>query len=549
MKLRYLAILAIFSCLAMTAQEKRERTLLATDRSFYAAGESIKCSAFCLDAEGSYSGFSSIAYVEVYGNEGTVATGKISLVNGRGGGSVELPSDIPTGNYRIAAYTTTNKNESGYDFNTTSRVITVFNTSGTAREKNGVKVVQELSPAASLPHNSGNLRVNVGAVEDGFLPVSITADKDASVSISVWKDEGFARYDNNSLGTLAKLAWKQPTAKVRNVVEDYDGEVIYARISGSIDSSAIFLASPGSRSDIYRGKMLQDGRTAFFTDNIYGDKDVAIISLSGIPAAFDASIESPFTGIKADFVPTMELAPSMKDGLTALDAALRIGKSFDADTLYSALKVRKLDLLGPWQNRYVLDDYTRFVTMREVFIEYLHDIRIDRDRDGVNMIVKTVDVKGLASFRHFAPSLILLDGVPVTDHSIIYNLDPMLIRSVEIYPSNYSFGTSFFCGAANFVTFAGNLSGAQLGRNSRILSFRGASVPMVYSAAKAAYDPDFPAGAPAKAVRHKDERGQGIPAGETFDADVVAPGLPGNYVITVEGFTSDGVPLFYQQKL
>ena len=146
---------------------------------------------------------------------------------------------------------------------------------------------------------------------------------------------------------------------------------------------------------------------------------------------FDVELESPFIGIKAGFIPVLQIAPSMKNSLTSLDAALRISKTFDADTLYDALNVRKLALLGPWQNRYNLDDYTRFVTMREVFIEYLHDIHIERNKNEIEMIVKTIDVKGVISFRHSMPSIILLDGVQVTDHSIIYEMDPHLIKSVE----------------------------------------------------------------------------------------------------------------------
>ena len=102
-----------------------------------------------------------------------------------------------------------------------------------------------------------------------------------------------------------------------------------------------------------------------------------------------------------------------------------------------------------------------------------------------------------------------------------------------------------FCGAANFITYKGNLAGAQLGKNSRILSYKGASVPMVYSASKAAYDPDFPAISETLFWHPL----VSIPAGETFDIDVVAPALPGKYIITVEGFTSDGEPIYYQKEL
>ena len=523
----------------------QERTLLSTDRNYYAAGESIKCSAFCIESEGGFSNFSSIAYIEVYGKDGMVASGKIALKEGRGGGSLDIPGDVPTGNYRIVAYTSKNKNESGYDYNTGSRIISIYNTTSTARAKDGVKVVDNTPSSLPVPLGSSRIKATSGPAEDGFIPIGITTSKDATLSVSVWKDEGFARYDNNTLATLKAQAWNRPTTRNISVIEDYDGEVVYARINGQIDNNCIFLSSPGSRSDIYKGTMLPDGRTAFFTDNIYGNKDVAVICLSQLPSSFDVEFESPFVGISASSVPTMEISADMKNGLNNLDAALRIGKSFDADTLYSALNVRKLDLLGPCQNKYNLDDYTRFVTMREVFIEYLHDIHIDRKKDLVDMTVKTLDIKGLASYRHFTTSLIMLDGVPVVDHTIIYNMDPLLIKSVEIYPSNYAFGTTYFCGAANFITYKNDLAGAQLGKNIRILSYKGASVPMVYSASKAAFDPDFPSISETLFWHPL----VSVPAGETFDIDVVAPSLPGKYIVTVEGFTTDGEAIFYQKEL
>ena len=157
-------LLAALTGLGALAQDGhlRERTLLTTDRSYYAAGESIKCSAFCLQAPGEFSNFSSIAYVEVYGNEGTVATGKVALVAGRGGCSIDIPADVPTGNYRIAAYTAVNKNEEAYDFNTTSKVISIFNTGSSAREKDAVTVVDGKPEGLTVRHTpTSGLKINL----------------------------------------------------------------------------------------------------------------------------------------------------------------------------------------------------------------------------------------------------------------------------------------------------------------------------------------------------------------------------------------------------
>ena len=63
------------------------------------------------------------------------------------------------------------------------------------------------------------------------------------------------------------------------------------------------------------------------------------------------------------------------------------------------------------------------------------------------------------------PSLILVDGVPVFNHSLVYNLDPALVKSVEVYPYYCTFGHLMYSGVANFVTFKGDLGGIRFGDN------------------------------------------------------------------------------------
>ena len=83
-----------------------ERIYVSTDRSVYISGDEIWCSLFCLDGTTrQLSGYSAVAYVELVSAEGTVATAKISLMEGRGAGKFRIPAGTPTGNYRLLAYT------------------------------------------------------------------------------------------------------------------------------------------------------------------------------------------------------------------------------------------------------------------------------------------------------------------------------------------------------------------------------------------------------------------------------------------------------------
>ena len=102
--LLFVSILALAA--PALAQRQAERTYISTDKDVYVAGERIWCSAFCVDpATGRLSSVSGVAYLELHSAEGLAASARIALMGGRGAGAVDLPAALPTGNYRLSAYT------------------------------------------------------------------------------------------------------------------------------------------------------------------------------------------------------------------------------------------------------------------------------------------------------------------------------------------------------------------------------------------------------------------------------------------------------------
>ena len=107
----------------------RERVYVSTDREVYVAGDAVWMSAYCVDASsGKLSAFSKTAYVEVHSAAGMVQTAKVALEGGRGGGRLMLPNSLPTGNYRLLAYTALGASEEGFDPAVGARTLSVFNT-------------------------------------------------------------------------------------------------------------------------------------------------------------------------------------------------------------------------------------------------------------------------------------------------------------------------------------------------------------------------------------------------------------------------------------
>ena len=122
-----------------------ERIYVSTDRDVYLAGDAVWCSLTCLDENGRFSNASAISYLELISGDGTACTAKIGLLEGRGAGSFRIPVTVPTGTYRLIAYTAVNAAEDGKPWQAGSRLLTIFNSTSLARVADGVEILDEAS--------------------------------------------------------------------------------------------------------------------------------------------------------------------------------------------------------------------------------------------------------------------------------------------------------------------------------------------------------------------------------------------------------------------
>ena len=519
-----------------------ERTYISTDRPYYAAGDRVYVSAFCLTPEKEFSSFSAITYLELYSSDGHSVNGKVALQQGRGAGYLDLPSDLPTGNYRLIAYTAVNHNESGYDYSAHSKIISIYNTSSSSRVGGGVTVSSGKPESNVSSPESGLLSVSMGENEEGSLMIFLESGTNASVSVSVFHDEDLPEYDKSSIGTMTG-SYTLPTGFSDNAVPEYDGEIIKVKIepSGPISEligKDIFIATPGSTSDIYAAQCDEDGTASFFTTDIFGKKDMAI-EIKEYDKPFSFSIESPFKGKGSkEGIPSLEISAENEKGISRLGEAMQVASMFDADTLYEYLPTRALPFTGKDNISYILDDYTRFETLREVFIEYLFDINAKRDRSkGVTLSVSCNDSYGRNSYFPDGESLILLDGVPVFDHNLVYGYDPALLRRIDVYPYVYFLGGKVYEGMANFVTFEGNMPSFDFGPEVRIADFQGAGYPIRITGE------NFPEDSPNLRETIYWNPLMELDKDNSTGIKVNLPAYTGKFRIVVEGIDSEGNPI------
>ena len=598
MKSRLLLFFLLLPLCAGAQTTVVEKTYISTDREIYVSGDKIWCSAFCVDAANGLrpSSLSAIAYVEIVSEDGTLESGKIALSEGRGAGTIEIPATAPTGNYRIVAYTAYTKNTPGFNPQEhISKTISIFNTSTKERVKNGVKILSDseydaLRTPASTPagthttgtHTTGThssstynagTQTAAGALSiachrntEGYLEVVLTNNSaaPADLSLSLSNRDGIIPPDNTSIdafmGAAASAARASATAAAAGAsaaarasagaasapaaeLPEYEGEIIRGRIAGAttdeiegLKGRSAFISVPTEKSDLYSSVVDNDGMIKFVTNNIYGTKEMVCEIEDNDLARCHIELISPFVSPKLKGIPALQMAPSIKEDLQRRGLSVQLCRSFSADTLASLMPIRENPLIPSYDAiEYKLDDYKRFPVMRELFIEFINEIKVRRV-DGKEQLKVKTHLEERVSLFDKNNSLIMVDGIPVFDHSQVIEYDPLLVESVVVYPYKYYTGWRSFCGMANFVTYKKNLPGIKFNDGVRVVQFKGCSYPMAFTCQEIGEDfPDY------RELLYWHPQIK-LPAGESSSIKVKIPANVKEIRICAEGMMENGTP-------
>ena len=529
------------------AERLRERVYLSTDRDVYVAGDAVWLSAWCVDAgTGRLSSFSKTAYVEVHSPTGMVQTAKIALDGGRGAGRLTLPTTLPTGNYRLLAYTQLGASEEGFDARTGVRTVSVFNTLSKERTEDGVRLVSEAPRSPVIP-TAGSLQLTTtDATRSAATGIYLSnpGTEPVSISLSVRHDDGIPAPDGEHIADFVRDLRALPAARGfdSGVIPEYEGEIIRARVTGieaarmeALSGKFAFISSPGTGENLYTETIAPDGTTVFFTSNIYGDQEM-FLEIEGLDRDQICHLEltSPFRDLPAGDIPSLPLYSGWKEALELRGLGMQLEKTFDADTLYAELPARMHRIFDERTcTRYLLDDYTRFPLIEEICIEFIPELRVRRVDGKREIQVCIPDHLGNFYFPT-GSALVLLDGVPVLDHERLLAYDPLLVQRVDIYTDDYFLGARSFSGIANFVTYKGTLPNMRFEDNVRVVDFQGCSLPLAYTCA--GVDSEYP-----------DYRQTiywhpmlTLAPGESVTVECKTPAYSGRFEVVAEGLTEQG---------
>ncbi len=192
-----------------------------------------------------------------------------------------------------------------------------------------------------------------------------------------------------------------------------------------------------------------------------------------------------------------------------------------------------------FSSSYNFDDYTRFKTVEEHFIEYIAGARVRKAQEST-FIVSTPYLE----LNFYNTPLILLDGVPV-DANAILEFSPYRIQQVDLLNTLFLLQDTPFDGVVNFTTIEGNLGGFKSLKNTLTLDLAGTKPINELDNFK-----------PAVNARIPDQRIQLLwkPAFQVTNTGeqtitFMTSDISGEFQVSIEGITENGLPVSITRKL
>lgn len=248
---------------------------------------------------------------------------------------------------------------------------------------------------------------------------------------------------------------------------EINGHIVTARVRNLKNDSyaaniSAFLSVQSYPYGFYNSVSDKNGMLYFEVKDFYGNSQVIAGPGIGEDSVYRVEIVKPYAeAISGKRSQRYLLSSSFADALLQKSIGMQVQNIYMADSLRRFMPANITDTLpfyGTPETSYRLDDYQRFTTMEEVLREYVREIGVGLRNE--KLIFKIFDP--MAHDFYTNNSLVLLDGVPLSDPNKIFSYDPLKVRKLDVIRSRYVIGHLSYNGIASFVTYGGVFDGYDL---------------------------------------------------------------------------------------
>lgn len=543
-----------------------ESIFISTNTNTFLTGETLYYKLFCIDQTTNIaSKHSQIAYVELIdNNKKSIFNHKLFLKNATENGDFFLPTTLETGNYKLIGFTSWMLNKSIPEyFNIEICIINPYqisprNGNDAVTKNNTLIEEQETSKETTLSSNKINLPFSIEFNKKTYLNRErvdlkvISASEEflkGSYSISVRKKEDLS-FNN-------KLSFEEHRASYKNkdfnnnindedlIIPELRGEIITGKIiskikTDNLENKTIAFSIPGKNFEFKITKTDVNGRFIFNLENKNSSANIIIQIIDPDKENFNIEINNPkilnYSTLSFD---DLQLNTEFKKSIEERAIASQIENAYYNTKKDSLVPTKNLKtFFDPLSEEYILDNYTRFPTLKETVVEIIKGMYYSKTNNNYTLHLKDYD----DSIELSLPALVLVDGLIIEDINELFEYNTKNIYKVNIVRGGYYVGTKIFNGLISFTTknndYSSNLNGSSLIKPiiKRPLS------------RKEYFQPDYSANN--KNTRIPDYRYQLLWMPETHFADkeniisFFTSDISGTFEITIEGFSENGTPIF-----
>ena len=536
-------------------------------------GEYVYYSLYCINAQtNKLSNISSMAYIELVGEDLTTQlVQKVRLEGGRGQGDFFIPVSMPSGNYKLIAYTQWMKNAGQEQlFKDDIAIINPYRS-----DQEAVLATEVDSTMASNVVIKGKPQIQIAKKKKDDGTIVLMTDKKQygqreKVALVPRNFKGPLGYGNYSISVR-----KLDALSSHSPLDASDYSSVYLGVDKAIDKSvydSIFL--PEQRGELFFGKVfLKEG------DLPAVDKTV-VISIPGTDFQIRSAITDKdgnfYTYVSKEYTAKTILAQVVDDAPDNYKVEFSIERSLDYTGLdfenfkisaedknaivkrsihnqiengYYSVKpdsILSIDTKDPFDGGdpvvIELDDYTRFNTLRETLVEVVDNVWVKKLPNGKYTFWVKEDVEIYDNSYAGDPPLVLIDGVFVPNHDRLLDFNARTVKRLSILRDPLVMGSKKYHGMVAMETINGDYLETE---QAKAIANQPLTLPAPkknyfrqrYNDTISDYDriPDFRyqlLWEPDVAIK-----------GEEVVYEFYTSDIPGEYEIVLEGFTTYGKPI------
>jgi hypothetical protein len=446
----------------------KENVQLSINSNLLLAGELLQYKAYNLNAANKKSSLSKVLYVSMRNeNDSVVFSHKLKVENGTANGDFFIPSSLKTGIYRLIGYTNFSRNNSQDAF--VERYIYVLNSFvktekiiGKSMDTVFLKKTPEFTPQENLKSQLGN-QITTDKTIYGYrekVTVNIEnlpVNNRGNYVLSVRKMDPIEISDKSTNSTKGKLS---ETFYIPELRGEIISGVVFSKTSNQpMPNKEVSLTIPGKDYVFKIAKTNSNGRFFFSVPEGY-NAEKSIVQLNETPSEatnFNLVLDKKDFDLGKKRASFLKLGTELKNWLQERSVQMQIENAY-----YDAKKdsILKNEMNLPFYNNlgtvFLLDDYTRFSTVKETFVEVVTLAAIRGSGSDSRFVVNNeYDPNGTANFNAIPP-LVLMDGMQILNNEDLINYNAREIKSIRVINQPYRFGPKLFSGVIAVETKKGD---------------------------------------------------------------------------------------------